>query len=108
MLFWLTKAIYFNMLCFVSERASISSVHVNWRYIFMCMYSFFYDTFTRASMNNLDSVRNCIFMQAGVAPINDADSTIAHTTWKKRKQIKEKAGIGERSQTLSVGIQKKK
>ena len=29
-------------------------------------------------------------------------------SWKNRKQIKEKAGKEERSQTLSVGIQKKK
>ena len=46
------------------------------------------------------------FTQAGVALTNTAESIIAHThthtPWKKRKQIKEKAGTGERSKTERV------
>ena len=94
----------------ISERASICSVQ--WKsviYIFICMYSFFYGTFTRTSTNNLDSVTNSTFHACGVgvALTNAADSSIAHTPRKKRK-IKEKAGTGKRSQTEELEIQKKK
>ena len=39
------------------------------------------------------------FTRAGVALTNAVDSSIAHTPWKKRKEIKEEAEMGERSQT---------
>ena len=71
-----------------SKRASINSVQ--WKsaiYIFICMYSFFYGTFTCTSTNNLDCAMNCL---AGVALTNTADSSIAHIPWKKRNQIKER------------------
>ena len=42
---------------------------------------------------------NSTFHAGGVAATNAMDSTIAHTPWKKRKQIKEKAQMAERSQT---------
>ena len=48
--------------------------------------------------------RTAHFTQAGVAPTNAADSSIAHTLWKKRKQIKEKVGTGERSQTARLEV----
>ena len=55
------------------------------RDIFICMYvfmyRFFYGTFTHASTNNLDSTSNSTFHGALT-----------------KKQIKEKAGTGERSQ----------
>ena len=54
------------------------------------------------------STMNCTFHAEGVALTNAADSSIAHTLWNKRKQIKEKVGTGERNQTLSVGIQKRR
>ena len=65
------------------------------------MYSFFYDMLTRVSTNNLDSgATNSTFHVGGVVLTNAAaDSKIAHTPWKKRKQIKERAGKEERSQT---------
>ena len=64
-------------------------------YIFICLYSFFYGTFTRSSMNNLDSATNTAhFMLAGVALTNA--TVVLHAY---REQIKEKAGMGERSQT---------
>ena len=71
-------------------------------YIFICVcrYSFFYGTSTCMSTNNLDSATNSTFHVGGVIALtNAADSSLAHTLWKKRKQIKEKAGTGERSQT---------
>ena len=37
-------------------------------------------------------------MQAGVALTNAADSSIAHTPWKKKNKIKAKVGTGEDSQ----------
>ena len=46
------------------------------------MYSFFYGTFMHTSMNT-----------------NATDSIIVHLPKKKRKQIKEKVGMVERSQT---------
>ena len=46
----------------------------------------------------LDSTTNDTFTLAEVALTNAEDSSIAHTLWKKRKQIKEKAGTGERIQ----------
>ena len=83
---------------FISERASISSVQ--WKstiYLYVCMYSFFYGMFMHASTNEyLDSATNCTFHAGGS---NAANSSIAHTPWKKRNQIKEKVGTGERSQT---------
>ena len=45
----------------ISEQASIymeCSMEIRDRYIFICMYSFFYGTFTRASTINLDSATN--------------------------------------------------
>ena len=43
------------------------------------------------------------FMQAGVVLTNAIECSnamdIRHAPWKKRKQIKEKAGMGQRSQT---------
>ena len=69
-------------------------------YFYVCLYSFFYGTFTRVSMNNLESSTNSIFHSGWRVDLtNTADSSIAHTLWKKRKQIKEKAGTGERSKT---------
>ena len=63
------------------------------------MYTFFYGTFTCASTNNLDSAMNSTFHVGGSSPrTNTTDSSIAQTPWKKRKQIKGKAGTGERSQ----------
>ena len=60
---------------------------------------FLYGTFMHTSTNNLDTEqRTAYFTQAGVVLTNAMDS-IAHTPWKKRKQIKVKAGMGERSQT---------
>ena len=74
------------------ELACISCVQCKSAiYIFICMYTFFYGTFMRASTNNLDSAMNCTF--------HAVDSNIAHTPWKKWKQIKEMAETGERSQT---------
>ena len=65
--------------------------------LYVCMYNFFYGTFTRVAMNNLDSMRwTAHFMWAGVALTNASNSSIAHTPWKKRKQIKEKAQTGKR------------
>ena len=79
----------------IGERASISSVQWN-----VCMYSFFYGTFTRASTNYIDTARRTAhFTRVREALTNAVDSSIAHTLWKKRKQIKKKAGTGERSQT---------
>ena len=77
-----------------SERASINSV--KWKSaIYVCMYSVFYDMFSCASMNNLDSSTNWTFHTGWRVDLtNTADSSIAHTPWKKRKQIKEKAGTG--------------
>ena len=77
-----------------SERASIS--RVQWKlaiyiYLYVCMYSFFYGTFTRACMNNLD--------EQHISLTNATGCSITNSPWKKRKQIKEKAGMGERSQT---------
>ena len=48
------------------------------------------------STNNLDSAMNCTFHADGESCpwTNAAVSSIAHTLWKKRKQIKEKAGMG--------------
>ena len=43
--------------------------------IFLCMHAFFYGTFTCASTNNLEAA-------------NAADSSIAHTLWKKIKTLK--------------------
>ena len=67
----------------------------NFLVICMCvyMYSFFYGTCTCASTNNLDSVMNSTFHAsgkdlAGVALTITLDCSIAHTPWKKRKQIK--------------------
>ena len=64
-------------------------------YLYVCMYSVFYCTFTRASTNNLDYVTNTTFHVGGVA-LTNAAKVVLHTPLKKRKQIKEKAGIGER------------
>ena len=80
-----------------SERASISSVQ--WKsaiYIFIRMYV---RTFTHASTNNLDSVTNWTFHAGWSSLTNTMDSSIAHTPWKKRKQIKANVGTGERSKT---------
>ena len=57
-------------------------------YIFIYMYSFFYGTFTCASMNYLDSAMQALFTRAlrtssGVAPTTAADSSIAHNTPRK-------------------------
>ena len=41
------------------------------------------------------------FTRAGVALTNAADGCIAHTPWKERKQIKEKAGTGEKQNRMS-------
>ena len=69
-------------------------------YLYVCMYSFFYGTFTRASTNYLDTARRIAhFKREREALTNAVDSSICtHTLWKKG-QIKEKAGTGERSQT---------
>ena len=44
--------------------------------------------------------RSCACLQTRTVVLH------THTLWNKRKQIKEKAGTGERSQTLSVGYKK--
>ena len=67
-----------------------------------------YGTFTRAS-TNLNGAMNSTFYAGGSSPrTNAADSSIAHTPLKKRKQIKEKARTGERSQTECVRNTKSK
>ena len=48
--------------------------------MYVCMYSFFYGTFTRTSMNNLDSMqRTALFMRVEYSQTNAVDSSIAHT-----------------------------
>ena len=54
------------------------------------MYSFFYGTFTRASTNNLDSATNSTFHTGGSILTNPADSSIAHTPWKKKEKAERK------------------
>ena len=56
----------------------------------------------------LTARRTAHFKRARVALTNASDSSIAHIPRKKRKQIKEKAGMGERSQREWVEIQKKR
>ena len=51
---------------------------------------------------------NSTFQAGGSSPTNVADSSIAHTQWKKRKQIKEKAGTGEREGRQNESEMKKK
>ena len=69
------------------------------------MYSFSYVTFTSASKINLDSKRRTAhFTQDGEALTNAADSS----TWKKRKQIKEKAEQEREARQNESDIQKKK
>ena len=46
------------------------------------MSSFFYGTFMRASMNDLDSAMNSTFHAGGLTP----RSSIAHTLWMKLKR----------------------
>ena len=67
--------------------------------MYVYMYSFFYGTFTSRART---------FQAGGVALTNVTDSSIAHTHCGTKGNIKEKAGTGERSQTLSVGIQKRR
>ena len=58
------------------------------------MYSFFYGTFTRSSIITLtvsDEQRisgGCLGLRMSIAPTIAANCSIAHTLWKKRKQIK--------------------
>ena len=73
------------------------------------MYVFLYGTFKRASTNNLDSVTNSTYHAGeGAAPTNATDSSIAHTSWKKRKQIKVKAGTREKPDRMSWNTIKSK
>ena len=77
-------------------------------YIFVCMYVYMYicryivlsmvRSRTRLRIT-LTARRTGHFTWAGVALTNTVDSSIAHTPWKKRKQIKEKAGMGEGNKT---------
>ena len=74
------------MECSLAFEISISSVQCKSAiYIFLCMYSFFYGRFTRASTNNLDSAMNCTFLSGG--------------SRRKGNKFKVKVGKGERSQT---------
>ena len=46
----------------------------NPRYMYVCMYSFFYGMFTRTSMNNLDSMqRTALFMRVEYPQTNTVD-----------------------------------
>ena len=51
----------------------------------------------RTCLLTLTSRRTAHFVWAGVALTNATDSSIAHIPRKKRKQIIEKAGMGERT-----------
>ena len=75
-------------------------------YLYLCMYSFFYGTFTRVSTNNLDSVMNGTFDIAGIALTNATDSNIAHTLREKPDRIswKYKKNKKNGTQRLEVRI----
>ena len=90
----------------VSERASISSVQ--WKsaiYIYLCI--FFSMVRSRAYLRiALTARQTADFTWAGVALTNAADSSITHTQWKKRKQIRE-GGNGREARQNESEIQKK-
>ena len=80
-------------------------------YLYVCMYVcivfFLYGTFrsrTRLLIPLTVHDKQHI-SRSGVALLN---AYCTQALWNKRKQIKEKAGMGERSQTVSVGIQKRR
>ena len=50
-------------------------IHNIYMYVCMCVYSFFYGTFTRASMNNLDSATNITF-HAGVVMLSSSSNIV--------------------------------
>ena len=89
-----------------SKRAPISSVQWKSALCNNCMYVCMYVCIVFSMVNScarlpitLTAQRIAHFMWAGVALTNAWDSSMAHTPRKKRKQIKEMAGLGERIQT---------
>ena len=79
----------------------IRNIHI---YLYVCMYVSFSMVRSHARLRiTLTARRTTHFTRVGVSLTNPADSSIAHTPWKK----KEKAGMGERSQTESVRNTKK-
>ena len=84
-----------------SERASIRSVQ--WKsaiyiYMYVCIV-FSIRSCARLRITLTRRVTNSTFHAGGVDLTNAADSRIAHTPRKKRKQIKEKVQMGEGSRT---------
>ena len=89
-----------------SKRAPISSVQWKSALCNICMYVCMYICIVFSMVHScarlpitLTAQRIAHFMWAGVALTNAWDSSMAHTPQKKRKQIKEMVGLGERIQT---------
>ena len=71
-------------------------------YMYVCMYSFFYGTFTRASTNYLDTARRIAhFMRAREALTNAMDGSIAHTVEEKDKSKRKREWEREARQNES-------
>ena len=75
-------------------------------YMYVCMYSFFYGTFTCMSTNNLDSATNWTF-HAGWSTLT-LRTVLLHThRGRKGNKLKRRRDRGREARQIESGIQKK-